>query len=536
MAVKDYFWISDIASGGVNTHDEPRELKDNESPFILNMDVKNRGRVICRTGYELWGEVAVNYGGRGLLPYYRTYGTDSGEYLLSFYGNGKAYYSVSATGTPVEIGTLGTDSGSVRGSVFENTAIYGNGLAANVTQSWAGTGASANVTNAPDSKVWGQVNHSLMGVGLTAPTTLQWSDIDEFDDWTTGIASNSTVGLGDGQDITWVGTVNDTPVVFKERSIFPIEISFDTSDICVRFAFKERKNSCSGCIATGSVVPIANSQGESAYYLSENGFEAYGVVENLATTNNPNAISYNINPTVRRINFQYADKINAEKWEDKYICIVPFEHSQTNDYAFVQSLEFGSWTLYNGMNFADIKRFHDSNGRDMLIAQSASEAKLFKFNNNFSDNGFGYERAFQSKTFTFGNRIQWKWLDLVGSKTIGSTIYVQIDVDGRTELYKINDSHLTKGTGGGFIGDNWIGDSYAGGGFHGNATPLYDFKARIAIKNIQYGSEFKFKVYNNADGEGWSLRGYGYKIQGLNDEVATTSNENGYAYAIPYNS
>jgi hypothetical protein len=45
----------------------------------------------------------------------------------------------------------------------------------------------------------------------------------------------------------------------------------------------------------------------------------------------------------------------------------------------------------------------------------------------------------------------------------------------------------------------------------------------------------KFKVYNNGDGEGWSLRQYGFKINPLNDEVAATSNTSGIAYAQPYN-
>lgn len=534
---KDYFWVSDPASGGVNTKDDPRELRDNESPYILNMDIKNKGRVVCRTGYELWGEVAgVTDGGRGLLPYNRTYGSNAGEYLLSFFGDGKAYYSTAAAPTPVEISSFGTDSGSVRGIVFNNLAIYGNGLAANTPQKWAGTGASSSLGGTPpDAKVWGQINHALMAASTDAPTTLKWSDIDNPDAWASGIASNSTVGLGDGSDITWIGSCNDTPIAFKERAKYPVEITFSTSDVLVRFSFKEKKDSSGGCVATGSVQNVATPNGESIYYLAEDGFQAYGVVPNVASVNNPTSLSYKINPTARRINFAYVDKINSEKWDDKYICLVPFEASQSNDYGFVYSMEFQAWTIYNGMNFADIKRFRDSNAREMLIAQSANEAKLYKFNNNFSDNGFGYERSFTSKTFSFGNRVKWEWLDLVGSKTIGSIIYVQINVDGRTELYKIDDDNLTKGAGGGYIGDNWLGDSYAGGGFPGDAVPMFDFRARVAIKTIQYGSEFKFKIYNSLDGEGFSLRGYGYKVQGLNDAVASTSNETGIAYAKLFN-
>ena len=393
---QDYFLVQDVGSGGVNTKDDPREIKENESPYILNMDIKNKGRVISRTGYELWGTIVGATGGfRGLLPYYRTYGADSGEYLLSFHSDGNAYYNSNAGGAPTSISAYGTDSGSVRGTVFNNLAIFGNGLAANTIKKWAGTGNCGNLGGTPpDTKIFGQVMNSVLGVDTATPTTVQWCDINDPEDWAAGgAAGNTTVGLGDGQDITWIGTVGDQPIIFKERSKWRFEIHNDaTTDYFVRFYLKEKKDLSGGCIATGSVIPMVNGQGEVLYYLSENGFQSYGAIENFSASRNPAELSFKIKPTVKRINFQYADKINVEEWNDTVRWLVPYEHSQTNDTAFVFSTEFGAWTLYNGMNFADIKKFHDSNGRDMLIGASANEGKLFKFNNSFSDNGFGYER------------------------------------------------------------------------------------------------------------------------------------------------
>jgi len=172
---KDYFPVTDIGSGGVNSIDDPRELAENESPEITNMDIARKGRVISRTGYEKWGTASgVTTGFRGMLRYYRTFGANNGDYLLSFNSNGNGYVSSVGTPTPASIGAYGTDSGSVRGIVFDNQAIFGNGLSANTIQNWEGTGSSANLGGTPpDAKIFGIVNNSLLAVTEAAPQTIQ---------------------------------------------------------------------------------------------------------------------------------------------------------------------------------------------------------------------------------------------------------------------------------------------------------------------------------------------------------------------------
>ena len=195
---KTYITITDVASGGVNTKDDPRELATNESPFILNMDIIQKGRVVSRTGYELWGQIGggATGGYRGMLTFYRTFGTDSGDYLLSFHSNGNAYKSTNTTPTPATLGAYGTDSGSVRGIVFDNLAVFGNGLAANSVKKYDGT-SQANLGGTPqDSKIFGIIGKMLVLAAYAAPKTMYWSDTMDPEQYGSGSAGNAKCPVG----------------------------------------------------------------------------------------------------------------------------------------------------------------------------------------------------------------------------------------------------------------------------------------------------------------------------------------------------
>lgn len=532
----DYKYITDLASGGLNSKDDPRDLADNESPELLNMDIGSKGRAISRTGYEKWGTaISGQTGGfRGLLPYYRTYGANSGDYLLSFHSNGNGYKSTNTTPTPASIDTYGTDSGSVRGIVFNNTAIIGNGLAANSIQAWSGSGNLAALAGSPpDGKIFGVINHSLLIVG-TGTRTIYWCDIDDETDWSTGIASNTVCQTKDGGDVRALLSANDQPMALAEFSKHMMDITFDSSDLLVRYAFKEKVDSSGGCCATGSAVSMVNSSGEAVFYLSaREGYQSYGSLENFSNARTPSEIGYKIKPTTDRINYSAHDVINSEVWEKKYICLAPFNNATKNNYGFVYNTEYGGWTVYT-YPFADLKRFRDSFGRDQLILASNGDPQLFKANKSFSDDGFGYERVYRSKTHDYGGRVRFDWVDFEGSKVLGKDIEISVYIDGRVEKRKVTDDNLIVGTGGGYVADNWVGDNYVGGAAGNLGTPMYRWRGRFKIQNYAEGQQIYWRSYNNSDGGGYAMQGYGIKIKPVSNEIArnTQTGEGGYLSPI----
>jgi len=533
---EDYFFVGDPGSGGVNSKDDPRDLATNESPFILNMDIYRKGRVISRTGYEKWGDAisGATSGFRGLLRYYRSFGANSGDYLLSFHSNGNGYKSTNTTKTPASISTYGTDSGSVRGINFNNTAVIGNGLAANTLQKWEGTGNLGNLGGTPpDGKVFGSINHSLLVAG-TGSRTLYWSDIDDPEAWAAGIASNTVVQAKDGGEVRSILEANDQPMVLAEFSKHMADMTFDSSDLLVRFAFKEKIDSSGGCVATGSVQNLVNSFGETPVYLSATGgFQAYGALENFSDKRSPAELSFKIEPTVKRINYNSNDVINSEVWQKKYICLVPFESAIKNNYAFVYAQEFGAWTIYNGMGFADIARFRDDFQQDQLIMASSGDPQLYKANNSFSDDGVGYSRIYQSKTWDFGNRVRQQWIDFTGSKVIGKDVYIDVWVDGRQlPRKKVTDNHFVEATSGGYVADNWVGDHYAGGALGELGPNMFLWRGRYPITNTE-GQQVYFKIHNNSEGGGFSLHTYGIKIDLVGSDVAKNVRTGSGGYLEP---
>jgi len=530
MAKDNSIYITDMASQGVNTRDDPREIASNQSPYIENMDIVQKGRVLCRTGYEEWGDTGSTGGMRGLLRYKKPYGTNSGDYMLSFGSDGKVYSSTASSPTPSDLGSYGSGTDNpMRGIVYDNIAIFGNGESGNAVKKWDASTLADLGGSPPNANVFGTINNCLAVVDPVTPGLLYWSDVGDPENWSGGIASNTSVGPADtGQKVTVITEANDQATVFKEESKFPAEVIFDNVDILARIAFKEKVDSSGGCIAPGSVKSIPNSLGEMIHYLSKKGFQGYGAIENFSGQRNPAELSSDINSAVKTVNFNSADVINSEFTDDRYICIVPFGSATQNTNAFIRHIDFGAWTIYSGMNFADISNFTDTDGSDIIIAASNAEPKLFKFNNEFNDDGFGYNREYLSKIWTYSQPVRWDWIDFEGVKTVGSTIYINIVIDDKVKRFKVTDKNLTKGIGGGYLGSNWTGKAYTGGGAFGTSTPLLPWRGRAKL-GIE-GIEIQFSMFNSNADEGWGAKSYRIMPQSLNNDVAKNPRTQNLAY------
>lgn len=495
---------------GLNTLDDPIALDPSESPYIVNMDITKSAAMISRFGYELVGTIGGGVTGatRGIMSYYRTYGTGSGDYLIVHHNDGNSYYVTNSNYTPTSIGSYGTDNGIVRGIVFNNLAIYGNGLAANSVKKWDGT-TLANLGGSPkDCTVFGTFGKRLWTNDTAAPSAIYYSDVDNPE---SGIGTNViNVNIGDGQDVSGFINNNDSLQIYKEDSVYAVNFSFDSSYNMTIPQLQPIVSANTGVYATGSLAGVFGY----SYYLAKNGFNSYGPSPQRIVADQPLPLSLKIDPTIKGINWAYKANINAVFSDNKYICSVPLNNSSTNDYCFVYNenvkRRFGidNWTMYKGIPALQFAVFRDSNKRDQLYFCSNTEPKIYRFNTSFSDNGFGYDRIWRSKSFQFGEITKWKFLYLEGSKVRGSTIFVQLNTDSLDSTpIKITDTNFVVNGSGGYIGSNYVGDEYVGGGSgQSTATPMFKWRKRIRIPDtINLGNTFYFTIYNNKDGEGWML-------------------------------
>lgn len=513
MASKQLFLIEDF-SPAVNTYDSPLSLADNETPYALNMDLTRKGSLRTRTGYELAFTIdGVTGPLRGIMSYYRTYGSNSGDYLLIFHSNGKAYYAQNGSSTVTEIGTYGTDNGMVRGTVFNNLAIYGNGLAANTLQKWEGTGGSSNLGGTPpDVKYFGIFQKRVFAAGdEAAPSKVYYTEADTPETWNTG-SNFINIGIGDGQDVTSLLGHNDFLQVMKDDSIYGVNFSFDSDYNLTVPQQQPIINRAGGSVAPGSAVPVYNN----AYFLSDKGFQGYGVNPVGQDRRAMIALSWKIKNLVEQINLVQRGNINAIYYDDKYMCAAPLGTASINDTIFVYNEIYGGWMIYNNIPALQYAIFRDADRKKQLYFASAYEPKVFRFTNQFSDAGVGYQRTWRSKTFQYGTRTYWDLMVFDGSIVPSTELGLRINVDGRDHNFQIDNTDLIPGSGGsGYIGDHYVGSEYIGGGGSGSsAPPMYRFRKVIKFpEDVKEGSQMYFELGNSGDGQGWEIN----RIEGWGD-------------------
>jgi len=218
----------------------------------------------------------------------------------------------------------------------------------------------------------------------------------------------------------------------------------------------------------------------------------------------------------------YPDAIVSAFYDNKYICAAPLSTSSIASHCFVynESIKrrFGkdNWTMYDNIPASCFTKFRNANKRDELYFGSALENKIFKFNDTFLDDGGGYSKIWTSKTFRFGERTHYYYLDLEGLKTLGSVIDLLVYTDQILAQDTITDDNLVvQSISGAYVGDSAVGASYVGGGYTGSSSPMYKWKKRFYFpQTVNYGYAMYFILSNAEDAQGYGLNLYtlAYKI------------------------
>ena len=457
------------------------------------------------------GTVKTNVAGDlSTASFIETYST-IGDYLLLFHSNGNVYVVTNDNFTPTLLGSYGTDNGMVRGGVFNNMAFFGNGLVSNAVKKWDAIALADLGGNPPDASFFSVFAKRIFASGSVAsPSTINYTDTDTSETWKTS-TNFLNIDKGDGTVCTGFSPNNNFLEVFKERTLHGVNFQYDNSFNVSVPLVQPIINGSSGCIANGSIQPVYAY----SYYLSRNGVEVYGPSDTFQDTNLP--ISLKINPTINQLNKTYLNNVNSAFFDQKYLLTAPFQNSVTNNYTLVYNestkRRFGvnSWSVWNDIPALQYATFRDSNKNDQLYFVSTTEPNLYRTTTNFSDNGFGYTRSWKSKTFQFGERTRWWWLDIDGYITQGATVYVDVEVDNVVQTYEITSANLVNPSlSGGYIGGGSVGSSYIGGGFLSDSSiPLYEFRRRCMFGGtIDFGYQMKFTIRNQEDSQGWALTRY----------------------------
>lgn len=228
-------------TGGLNYRADQFQLKDNESPDMLNVEIDPRGGVYSRGGQRNLNTVGVSgtWTPRNLFPFYgatstlmlktatKLYKCTSNTFTTLQYSAGNDITSSNSHGASLaQWGNnlyIATGTGGNGGYVWQTTDTYATALTASGTNpnDWQ-TAISAAYRKMPTAEyIYVHANKmfaaNTIEAGVLQPNRLRWSFENAPENW----AFDDYIDInGGGQGITGMAVVNGNLVVFKPRAIY----------------------------------------------------------------------------------------------------------------------------------------------------------------------------------------------------------------------------------------------------------------------------------------------------------------------------
>jgi hypothetical protein len=402
--------------GGLNLRADAFQLADDESPYLLNVDVDPVGGVSSRKGWERWttgGEVSIaTWDPRSLFVWERSDGT-----LRPIMSVNTEIHVTTVAGTFARLGTR-VGEADPHGCDFVPWGdtlyiIEGKGRS---TIKWDGVStssstlltqsAAANFNDDYTAPVGGKAPKAELGCahlnylflaytqedGTNYPNRIRWSHPNQPEDW----ASDDYIDITDGgAKITAIVSIADHLLIFKPNSIWAL-FGYDADSFNL-------VNVTRNLGALNRQVVVQN--GSSVFFLSW----PHGVFE-YSPGEGVKELSGQLRPAFEdgRIAAAYITKswlgwMNRKLW---FSCPFAFDGSATDaDAIFVYDPTLQSWVLYQDGNGKGLGPFGETTGNSALACHRVSKHVVsVDANEEPTDDITGSEVDFPTTYAT-------KWLD-----------------------------------------------------------------------------------------------------------------------------
>jgi len=258
---------------------------------------------------------------------------------------GATYTNNGVTYTIVYVNVSGA-SGSIAGTIIATgsgaPSTYGTltktGGTGDATISFSLEVLNANITSAKYIAQWNNflfLANVNINNGTYLPTRIYWCNVRDFTTWSA--TSWIEISMQDGQPITGMYPLADRLVIFKERSIYNL---FFTGDSTLPFVYLVSNSPTVGCMAPYSIQEVENG----LVFLSYDGFYYYD-------SNNSYKMSLQIQNTIAGLNLTKLFNARSLKQRNKnrYMCAVTSSASSTNDTVIVWDWVLNAFSTYTGM-------------------------------------------------------------------------------------------------------------------------------------------------------------------------------------------
>lgn len=231
-----------------------------------------------------------------------------------------------------------------------------------------------------------------------------------------------------GDNIVQILTFTDRIIVFKEKSIWQITLSFEQfGNFWITNPELKLITAAIGCIAPGSVVSVDND----AYFLSRNGVRTIGYDKNFAfDTLRTSEISVKIRPYFDSVTYLQKQNATAFYAKNKYGIAFPGK-----DQMMVFDRERGAWTGPWTLDATVFELFFDENGDEHLLFAQEGSTNVDEFSDTFpGDNGTAIQTIVRTRNEDFGNWSIFKNIKNVFTqlRSVTGSVDVDITIETRT--------------------------------------------------------------------------------------------------------
>lgn len=417
---------------GQNDRDKADIIDDTQAVLLQNAIVEDTGIVRKRKGLQIIGDDLGSTAGLGINSY--KHSTAGLRHLVAFNGTIYKLNATETTWTSISTGlTANLDVTFIFAGDYAfimngtDRIRYYNAAAETVTT------FGSTATDPPLAKIGVYARERVFVVDEGNPSRIRYSDSGNVLNYPA--LNDIPVNEKDGQRINSLFIFKDDMLIFKERSVWALNIS--ASNYLTSLTLELIDNNY-GTLSPESVRQIGND----VIFIDQ-----YGDVRSLIRTalgdltagarpfsdTIRGTIDKNFPPTADGINRAYIDKISSIVYRDNYYMAYPNGTNSTNNRVAVWNMRQGSWVIFIGWNISHWAQFTLSNIDYLVGCEATNDSLVYKCFQGTSDNGAAIDFDVKTKELKAGwvGDKEWILLDILGDADGGNLVVsTQLDAGG----------------------------------------------------------------------------------------------------------
>lgn len=306
------------------------------------------------------------------------------------------------------------------------------------------------------------------------------------------------IDVDGGDNITGLGIFQDKIIVFKEKSIWQLTITFVTvGNWTIANPEVQAITTSHGAVSAKTIVPVEND----VFLLTRNGVYVLGYEPNILNTLRTNELSAKIRPFFENISYEDLQNASANYVDKKYILSFP-SAKKTVVFDRERSAWVGPWVTPYGIRQWQV--YYDENGVERWVAGDDGDTYVSDFDAGYSsDKGTPFTTILRTRKEDFGDWSSFKTLtDLfMNLRNVQGSVDVNIrteERDGNVVTAK-NFAITTTSTNGGFGADTWGSILWGDSTEDGSTTDINDLVKWVILNKTARSIQLDIRTDDAGD-------------------------------------